>query len=83
MKIFADRRISGYIIKKISSPDIPEMNKVKEQEMTEKKQETKKKEKNWPLPYCTSAPSAEHHRGEDKDEPCDDARATNFEEGPE
>jgi hypothetical protein len=27
------------------------------------------------LPYCTTAPSAEHARGWDEDEPCDDARA--------
>lgn len=49
----------------------------------EKKDKTKKKEKekkDWPLPYCTTAPSAEHHRGENEDEPCDDARAANFEE---
>ena len=50
----------------------------------EKKDKTKKKKKekqeDWPLPYCTTAPSAEHHRGEYEDEPCDDARATNFEE---
>jgi hypothetical protein len=51
--------------------------------MTKKKQkETKnqKKDKDWPLPYCTTAPSAEHYRSSDEDEPCDDARATNFEE---
>jgi len=24
------------------------------------------------LPYCTTAPSAEHHRADSEDEPCDD-----------
>jgi len=50
--------------------------------MTKKKDEAKKKKnekQEWPLPVCTSAPSAEHHRAEDEDEPCDDARATDFE----
>ncbi|MBW1788032.1 MAG: hypothetical protein JRK53_15635, partial [Deltaproteobacteria bacterium] len=27
------------------------------------------------LPYCTTAPSAEHQRGEADDDPCDDGRA--------
>jgi hypothetical protein len=27
------------------------------------------------LPYCTKAPSAEHARAHDKDEPCDDGRS--------
>lgn len=27
-----------------------------------------------PLPYCTTAPSAEHARGNVEEEPCDDAR---------
>jgi hypothetical protein len=26
------------------------------------------------LPFCTTAPSAEHARAHDEDEPCDDAR---------
>lgn len=26
------------------------------------------------LPYCTTAPSAEHYRSSDDDEPCDDGR---------
>ena len=49
----------------------------------EKQDGTKKKKKKgqaWPLPYCTTAPFAEHSRGADEDEPCDDARATDFEE---
>ncbi len=56
------------------------MTKTNEKDDTKKK---KKKEKDWPLPYCTTAPSAEHYRGEDDDEPCDDARATEFGEEPE
>ena len=54
--------------------------------MTKKKTESKnrkKEEQEWPLPYCKSAPSAEHHRAEDEDEPCDDARATDFNEDTE
>jgi hypothetical protein len=53
-------------------------------EEKEKKYGAKKKKKgeqeDWPLSYCTTAPSAEHFRGADEDEPCDDARATDFEE---
>lgn len=51
--------------------------------MKNKKEEIKKKKKkgkDWPLPYCTTAPSAEHHRARDADEPCDDARAADFKE---
>jgi hypothetical protein len=28
------------------------------------------------LPYCKTAPSAEHHRADNEDEPCDDGRMT-------
>jgi hypothetical protein len=38
----------------------------------------KKEEQDWPLPYCTKAPAPEHFRAADEDEPCDDARATEF-----
>ncbi|NLD38965.1 MAG: hypothetical protein GX654_19065 [Desulfatiglans sp.] len=49
--------------------------------MTKKNQKDKKnQDQEWPLPFCTKAPSAEHHRSADNDEPCDDARATEFEE---
>ena len=38
--------------------------------------EEKKKEKlEEQLPYCTTAPVAEHARAYDEDEPCDDFRA--------
>jgi hypothetical protein len=44
-----------------------EKNKeVLEEEKKKKKQEEK-------LPYCTTAPSAEHARASAEDEPCDDA----------
>lgn len=48
--------------------------------MSEEKQETseeetkKKKKAKSPLPFCTTAPSAEHARGGNEDEPCDDSR---------
>ena len=48
--------------------------------MAETKDNEKETEKNsrkaqdWPLPYCTTAPAAEHYRAEDEDEPCDDSR---------
>ncbi|HUU39946.1 MAG TPA: hypothetical protein VMW42_03300 [Desulfatiglandales bacterium] len=44
---------------------------------TEEKAEEKNKKKKVkkPLPFCTTAPSAEHARAEDEDEPCDDDRA--------
>jgi hypothetical protein len=34
----------------------------------------KKKKKEEELPFCTTAPSAEHSRADDEDEPCDDFR---------
>ena len=34
----------------------------------------KKKKTEEDLPYCTTAPSAEHYRADDEDEPCDDGR---------
>jgi hypothetical protein len=43
-------------------------------------QNKKKEGQDWPMPYCTTAPSPEHFRASDEDEPCDDARATEFEE---
>jgi hypothetical protein len=41
----------------------------------DKKTEDEKK-----LPYCTTAPSAEHTRSSDKDGPCDDGRSGDVEE---
>ena len=54
------------------------------EEKTEKpgeKQESKKKKNVEDLPYCTTAPSAEHMRANEEDEPCDDGRSGNVEEG--
>lgn len=48
------------------------MEKEKEVEGPEKDKKKKAEEK---LPFCTTAPSAEHYRAEDDDEPCDDGRA--------
>lgn len=48
-----------------------------EKEKTEKTDNDKKKDRkpDEKLPFCTTAPSAEHFRGSDDDEPCDDGRA--------
>jgi hypothetical protein len=40
----------------------------------EEKESKKKKEPADPVPFCTTAPSAEHARGELEDDPCDDYR---------
>lgn len=44
------------------------------------KQESKKKKDGEDLPYCTTAPSAEHMRAHEEDEPCNDGRAGSLEE---
>ena len=44
-----------------------------EEESKEIKDQGKKKKKDG-LPFCTTAPSAEHARGQDEEEPCDDFR---------
>jgi hypothetical protein len=43
-----------------------------EQEVSEEKKKKKKAEE--PLPFCTTAPSAEQARASNEDEPCDDSR---------
>ena len=48
---------------------------MEEQEKKEVEEQPKKKKKEESLPFCTTAPSAEHARAEDEDEPCDDSRA--------
>lgn len=48
------------------------MEEEKELEGLEKDKKKKVEEK---LPFCTTAPSAEHHRAQDDDEPCDDGRS--------
>jgi hypothetical protein len=45
-----------------------------EKEQIQEDQSKEKEGKGWPLPYCTTAPSAEHSRATNEDEPCDDAR---------
>ena len=40
----------------------------------------KKKKDEKGLPYCTTAPSAEHARASDEDEPCDDGRSGDVEQ---
>ena len=47
-----------------------EQKEKKEEEQVEKK----KKKANEELPFCTTAPSAEHSRSDEEDEPCDDFR---------
>ncbi len=42
----------------------------KNKEISEEKKKKKKAEEK--LPYCTTAPSAEHARASAEDEPCDD-----------
>jgi hypothetical protein len=49
-----------------------------EEQKTEKEQDQvkeKKKKTEDELPVCTTAPSAEHSRGDSEDEPCDDSRS--------
>ncbi len=43
-------------------------------EELEEQKKGKKKNVDEKLPYCTTAPSAEHARTFDNDEPCDDGR---------
>lgn len=45
-----------------------------EEEKVEEQVKKKKKKTEEELPFCTNAPSAEHARGSDEDEPCDDYR---------
>jgi hypothetical protein len=47
-----------------------EQKEKKEEEQVEKK----KKKADEELPFCTTAPSAEHSRADEEDEPCDDFR---------
>jgi hypothetical protein len=54
----------------------PEERIMEEQEKKEtEEQAEKKKEETEPMPFCTTAPSPEHARAEDDDEPCDDSRS--------
>ena len=46
-----------------------ELEKIKENNNREKKKAEEK------LPFCTTAPDAEHARSHNEDEPCDDGRS--------
>lgn len=46
-----------------------------DEQRKEIKDDSKKKKKpEKPLPFCTTAPSPEHARGREEEEPCDDYR---------
>jgi hypothetical protein len=47
----------------------------KKKEKLERHKPEKLKKAEEKLPYCTTAPSAEHARAYDEDEPCDDGTA--------
>jgi hypothetical protein len=46
----------------------------KEEKKEEEQVEKKKKKADEELPFCTTAPSAEHSRADEEDDPCDDFR---------
>ena len=48
---------------------------MEEKKKKEAEDQPKKKKKDKPLPFCTTAPSAEHARADEEDEPCDDSRS--------
>lgn len=52
---------------------MPEEKEKKEEKQIKRKKENRPAEE--PLPFCTTAPSAEHARAVNEDEPCDDATA--------
>jgi hypothetical protein len=45
------------------------------QDDKEKDKKKKKRKQEAPLPFCTTAPAAEHARGYEEEEPCDDGRS--------
>jgi hypothetical protein len=49
---------------------------MEEKEENKKEEQVKKKKKkaDEELPFCTTAPSAEHSRADEENEPCDDFR---------
>jgi hypothetical protein len=53
--------------------DVIEKEKVMEDQT--KKNEDEQSKKGKPLPFCTTAPSPEHARPDNDDEPCDDGRS--------
>ncbi len=48
--------------------------KEKKEEEAKEQNKKKKKEAKEELPFCTTAPSAEHARADLEDDPCDDFR---------
>ena len=50
------------------------MEEQKDKEVEELSEKKKKKPAEDELPFCTTAPSAEHARADQDDEPCDDYR---------
>ena len=46
----------------------------KEEKNPEEQVEKKKKKADEELPFCNTAPSAEHSRADEEDDPCDDFR---------
>ena len=50
------------------------MEEKKTEELEEKEGAEKKMEGEKKLPFCTTAPSSEHARASNEDEPCDDGR---------
>ena len=51
------------------------MGKEKKSEEIQKENSRKKKKADEKLPFCTSAPDAEHSRAHNEDDPCDDSRS--------
>jgi len=47
---------------------------MEEKEEKKEKEQVEKKKTDEELPFCTTAPSAEHSRSDEEDEPCDDFR---------
>jgi hypothetical protein len=51
----------------------------KENAPNQTREEEKKKKPEEGMPFCTQAPSAEHGRGTEGEEPCDDGRSGDYE----
>ena len=52
----------------------------KEPEKIQNNNDRKKKKVEKGVPFCTTAPDAEHARAHDDDEPCDDSRSGSSDE---
>jgi len=55
------------------------MAEKKNEQTQEHGSEKEKKKEEKPMPFCTTAASAEHSRSEDTDDPCDDGRTGDYE----